>query len=53
MVVHNETSTGATSRIADIRKAMTEAKDHGKHDVLMRVKTAKATLFVAVPFSKA
>jgi len=38
---------------ADIRKAMTEAKDHGKHDVLMRVKTAKATLFVAVPFSKA
>jgi serine protease Do len=38
---------------ADIRKAMTEAKDHGKHDVLVRVKTAKATLFVAVPFSKA
>jgi serine protease Do len=38
---------------ADIRKAMTEAKDHGKHDVLMRVKSAKATLFVAVPFSKA
>jgi serine protease Do len=38
---------------ADIRKAMTEAKDHGKHDVLMRVKSAKATLFVAVPFGKA
>ena len=38
---------------ADIRKAMTEAKDHGKRDVLMRVKSAKATLFVAVPFGKA
>jgi hypothetical protein len=32
---------------------MTEAKNHGKHDLLMRVKTAKATLFVAVPFGKA
>jgi len=41
------------SNAADIRKAMTEAKDHGKHDVLMRVKTAKATMFVAVPFTKA
>jgi serine protease Do len=38
---------------ADIRKAMTEAESHGKHDLLMRVKTAKATLFVAVPFGKA
>jgi serine protease Do len=38
---------------ADIRNAMTEAKNHGKHDLLMRVKTAKATLFVAVPFGKA
>jgi hypothetical protein len=25
----------------------------GKHDVLMRVKTASATMFVAVPFDKA
>ena len=41
------------SNAADIRKAMTEAKDHGKHDVLMRVKTTKATMFVAVPFTKA
>jgi serine protease Do len=38
---------------ADLRKAMTEAKTQGKHDVLMRVKTAKATVFVAVPFGKA
>jgi serine protease Do len=38
---------------ADIRKAMTDAKNQGKHDLLLRVKTAKATLFVAVPFGKA
>jgi len=38
---------------ADIRKAMTDAKNKGKHDLLLRVKTAKATLFVAVPFGKA
>ena len=38
---------------ADMRNAMTEAKNHGKHDLLMRVKTAKATLFIAVPFGKA
>lgn len=37
----------------DLRKAMTEAKAQGRHDVLMRVKSAKATLFVAVPFGKA
>jgi len=37
----------------DVRKAMAEAKAKGKHDVLMRIKTAKATLFVAVPFGKA
>jgi len=38
---------------ADVRNAVTEAKSQGKHDLLMRVKTAKATLFVAVPFGKA
>ena len=38
---------------ADVRKAMAEAKDQGKHDLLLRVKTAKATLFIAVPFGKA
>ena len=37
----------------DLRKAMTEAKAQGRHDVVMRVKSAKATLFVAVPFGKA
>jgi len=28
---------------------LTEAKAHGKHDILMRVKTADAIRFVALP----
>jgi serine protease Do len=43
----------AVANADDLRKAMTEAKAQGRHDVLMRVKSAKATLFVAVPFGKA
>ena len=43
----------AVANAADMRKAMTEAKAQGRHDVLMRVKSAKATLFVAVPLGKA
>jgi serine protease Do len=35
----------------DIRKALSEAKADGKHDVLMRVKTSQATKFVAMPIS--
>jgi serine protease Do len=35
----------------DVRKALTEAKAQGKHDVLLRVKTADATKFVALPIS--
>lgn len=34
-VVHNETSTGSTSRIAEVRKAM----DHAKHPALLMVDT--------------
>jgi serine protease Do len=34
---------------SDVRKALTETKTQGKHDVLMRVKTADATRFIAVP----
>ena len=37
----------------DVRKAITEAHDSGKHDVLMRVKTAEGTKFVALPIGKA
>jgi len=43
----------AVANAADIHKALAEAKAQGKHDVLMRLKTAKATLFVAVPLAKA
>ena len=38
----------------DVRNAITEAHSSGKHDVLMRVKTAKGTTrFVALPIGKA
>jgi alanine-glyoxylate transaminase / serine-glyoxylate transaminase / serine-pyruvate transaminase len=43
MVVHNETSTGATSRIADIRKAM----DRAKHPALFMVDTISSLGSVA------
>ena len=32
----------------DVRKALIDAKDQGKHDVLMRLKAGDATKFVAV-----
>ena len=35
----------------DVRSALNSAKSSGKHSVLMRVKTADATRFVAVPFA--
>ena len=35
----------------DVRNAIAEAKSQGKHGVLMRVKTANATMFVAVPLA--
>ncbi len=38
---------------ADVRKAMTEAQVGGKHDILMRVKTAHGTRFVALPIGNA
>jgi serine protease Do len=37
----------------DVRNAVVDAKAEHKHDVLMRVKTAKGTLFVAVPLGQA
>jgi serine protease Do len=36
----------------DVRQALIEAKDHGKHDVLMRVKTGNGTRFVAMPLGQ-
>jgi serine protease Do len=40
------------SNAADVRAALVAAKESGKNSVLMRVKTADATRFVAVPLAK-
>jgi serine protease Do len=37
----------------DVRKALTEATAQGKHQVLMRVKMADGTRFVALPLGNA
>jgi hypothetical protein len=37
------------SSVGDLRSALSEAKSGGKHDVLMQVKTAENTHFVAMP----
>jgi serine protease Do len=39
----------AVANDSDMRKAVADAKGQGRHEVLMRVKTAKASMFVAVP----
>lgn len=39
----------SVSSVRDVRSALKNAKADGKHDVLMRVKSADATHFVAVP----
>ena len=39
----------AVDDASDVRKALSEAKSQGKHDVLMRVKTADTMKFVAMP----
>jgi serine protease Do len=38
-------------KVSDVRQALTDAQRQGKHDVLMRVKTADGTRFVALPLS--
>ena len=43
----------AVANVGDVRNALTEAKSQGKHDVLMRVKTADGTRFVAIPLGNA
>jgi len=37
---------------SDVRSALTEANAEGKHSILLQVKTADATKFVAVPLAK-
>jgi serine protease Do len=39
----------SVSSVGDLRKALSQAKSDGKHDVLMRVKTADNTHFIAMP----
>jgi serine protease Do len=42
----------AVANAADVRNALVEAKNHGKRDVLMRVKSGDATMFVAMPLKQ-
>jgi serine protease Do len=42
----------AVSNPADVRNALTELRKEGKHTVLMRVKSANATKFVALPLER-
>jgi serine protease Do len=39
----------AVVKISDVRQALADAQSQGKHDVLMRVKTADGTRFIALP----
>jgi serine protease Do len=39
--------------VADVRKALTDARSAGKNSILLRVKSAEATRFVAMPIGKA
>jgi serine protease Do len=43
----------AVSSAGDVRKALSDAKTSGKHQVLMRVKMGDATRFVALPLGNA
>ena len=42
----------AVANVADVRSALSDASSSGKHSVLIQVKTADATRFVAVPLAK-
>jgi serine protease Do len=42
----------AVSSVDDVRSELKQAESNGKHSVLLRVKTADATKFVAVPLAK-
>jgi serine protease Do len=43
----------SVSNVGDVRKALTDAKAQGKHQVLIRVKMGDATRFVALPLGDA
>jgi serine protease Do len=42
----------AVANVADVRDALIAAKDHGRHNVLLRVRSGNATMFVAVPLKQ-
>jgi serine protease Do len=42
----------AVANATDVRKALNDAKNHDKRDVLMKVKAGDATKFVAVPIGQ-
>ena len=44
-----EVSGKAVAKPADVRDALVAARQQGKHDVLLRVKSADATRYVALP----
>jgi serine protease Do len=44
-----EVAGKAVSDVSQVRKALVDARAKGKHDVLVRVKSADATRYVAVP----
>jgi serine protease Do len=42
----------SVANAADVRAALSNAREQGKHDVLMRVKTADVTKFIALPIGQ-
>jgi serine protease Do len=42
----------SVANVGDVKAALEQANASGKHSVLMRVKTADATRFIAVPLAK-
>jgi serine protease Do len=42
----------SVANIGDVRAALRDANSNGKHSVLLQLKTADATRFVAVPLAK-
>jgi serine protease Do len=42
----------AVANTADVHKALLDAKNQGKHEVLLRIKTSDGTRFVAMPLDQ-
>ena len=46
-----DVSGKSVTNVDEVRSALRDAKAKGRHDVLMRVKTANATRYIAVPIT--